>query len=154
MAPIFFLGRGLQDHLRTLACPHPVVQGRVIYEDVEIFARNLYQRGDLSERDYRTYRALYEGLIRCLQPPDLILYPQASVPTLQARIRRRGRGYEMAVHIPYLERLNELYDQWAVTFELCPVLTFHTDGLDFVRRSSDTETIIAQIQAHLPPGLA
>lgn len=151
---IFFLGRRLQDHLRILACPHPAVQDRVIYEDAEIFARNLYRLGDLSERDYRTYRALYEGLIQCLQPPDLIVYLQASVPTLQARIRCRGRGYELAVPAAYLERLNELYDQWAATFDLCPLLTIPTDGLDFVQRSGDAEAIIAQIQAHLPPGPA
>lgn len=151
---IFFLGRRLQDHLRILGCPDPAVQDRAIYEDAEIFARNLYRRGDLPERDYRGYRTLYKGLIQCLQPPNLIVYLQASVPTLQARIQCRGREYELATPASYLESLNKLYDQWAATFDLCPVLTIPTDGLDFVRRSGDAEAIIAQIQARLPRGLA
>lgn len=151
---IFFLGRRLQDHLRILACPDPAAQDRAIYEDAEIFARNLYQRGDLPERDYACYWALYEGLIQCLRPPDLIVYLQASVPTLQARILCRGREYERATPASYLRSLNELYDRWAATFGLCPVLTIPTDELDFVHRPDDAQAVIAQIQAHLPSGFA
>ena len=147
---MFFLGRRLQDHLRILACPDPAVQDRAIYEDAEIFARNLYRRGDLVERDYHIYRALYEGLIQCLQPPDLIVYLQASVPTLQARIRRRGREYELATPASYLGSLNDLYDEWAASFDLCPVLTIPTDGMDFVQCSGDAQAILTQIQGCLP----
>ena len=148
---LFFLGRRLQDHLRILACPDPAVQDRAIYEDAEIFARNLYQRGELAERDYHNYRTLYEGLIQCLLPPDLIVYLQASVPTLQARIRCRGREYELAAPASYLESLNKLYDQWAATFTSCPVLTISADELDFVQCSDDAQTIVAQIQSCLTP---
>jgi len=147
---IFFLGRRLQDHLRILACPDPAVQDRAIYEDAEIFARNLYQRGDLAERDYRIYRTLYEGLVQCLQPPGLIVYLQASVPTLQARIRCRGREYELATPASYLGSLNDLYDQWAATFELCPVVTISTDGMDFVQCPAHAQAIIAQVEAGVP----
>jgi len=151
---IFFLGRRLQDHLRILACPEPAVQDRVIYEDAEIFARNLYQRGDLPERDYRSYRTLYEGLIQSLQPPDLIVYLEASVSTLQTRIRYRGREYERATPPSYLATLNELYHHWGATFDLCPVLTIPTDELDFVRRPNDAQAIIRQVQSRLPSELA
>jgi len=147
---IFFLGRRLQDHLRILACPDPAVQDRAIYEDAEIFARNLYRRGDFGERDYRIYRALYDALIQCLQPPDVIVYLRASTSTLQSRIRCRGREYELATPASYLGSLNDLYDQWATTFELCPVLTISTDGMDFVQCSDDAYAIIAQIQDGLP----
>lgn len=147
---IFFLGRRLQDHLRILACGDPAVQDRAIYEDAEIFARNLYRRGDLAERDYRIYRTLYEGLIQCLQPPDLIVYLRASTPTLQHRIRRRGREYELATPASYLGSLNDLYDEWAASFDLCPVLSIPTDGMDFVQCSGDAQAIITQIQGCLP----
>ena len=32
--------------------PIDVVQDRSVYEDAEIFARNLYDRGQMSDRDY------------------------------------------------------------------------------------------------------
>jgi deoxyadenosine/deoxycytidine kinase len=147
---IFFLGRRLQDHLRILACADPAVQDRAIYEDAEIFARNLYRRGDLAERDYRIYRTLYQGLIQCLQPPDLIVYLRASTPTLQRRIRRRGREYELATPASYLGSLNDLYDEWAASFDLCPVLSIPTDGMDFVQCPGDAQAIVTQIQGCLP----
>jgi deoxyadenosine/deoxycytidine kinase len=146
---IYFLGRRIQDHLRILNWADSAVQDRAIYEDAEIFARNLYRRGDLAERDYRTYRTLYEGLIQCLRPPDLIVYLQASTSTLQERIRRRGREYELDTPASYLGSLNDLYDEWAANFVLCPVLTIPTDEMDFVQSTEDARSIVDQIRDSL-----
>src|SRR3990170_5770420 len=88
---IFFLTHRLRAHRQLLDHPTSAVQDRSVYEDAEIFARNLYERGHLGERDYRTYRQLYEVLTEFLPPPDLVLYLRASVDTLQQRIARRGR---------------------------------------------------------------
>ena len=52
---VFFLSRRLQHHRRLVDHPGSVVQDRSVYEDAEIFAHNLYKRGQMSERDYGAY---------------------------------------------------------------------------------------------------
>ena len=58
---IFFLAGRLSNHRQLLDRPNSVIQDRTVYEDAEIFACNLYERGAMQERDYATYRALYEA---------------------------------------------------------------------------------------------
>ncbi|GBD09330.1 Deoxyadenosine/deoxycytidine kinase [Candidatus Thermoflexus japonica] len=142
---IFFLGRRLRHHILLLQRPHSVIQDRTIYEDAEVFARNLYERGDLSERDWRVYRELYETLLMFLPPPDLVLYLRASVPTLQRRIALRGRAFERAISADYLARLNDLYEEWIRRFDLCPVLTIPADRLDFVQHPRHLRLIVDRV---------
>jgi deoxyadenosine/deoxycytidine kinase len=129
---IFFLSRRLRHHRQLLDHPKSVLQDRSVYEDAEVFAYNLYLQGDMDERDYRSYRDLYEVLTSFLPPPDLVVYLRASVPTFLQRIAKRGREYEKGVSPVYLERLNDLYEKWIQGFNLCPVLTIQADKLDFV----------------------
>ena len=142
---IFFLSRRLRDHRQILDRPGTVVQDRSVYEDAEVFAENLYRQAHMAERDYRTYREMYEAMTLFLPPPDLIVYLRASVPTLQHRIRMRGRDFEQEVTAEYLEQLNQLYEEWIERFSLCPVLTVPSDNLDFVRYNSHMELIAAKI---------
>jgi deoxyadenosine/deoxycytidine kinase len=146
---IFFLSHRLR-YQRTIANhPGPVIQDRTIYEDAEIFARNLHQRGNMSQRDYQVYRGLYEELIQFLPRPDLIVYLKASIPTLIARIHRRGRDFEQDVSPLYLQQLNELYNAWIADFTLCPILTVPADNLDFVRFRLDFALIKEKIMDKL-----
>jgi len=138
---IFFLSRRLRHHRALLDHPNSVVQDRSVYEDAEIFARNLYRQGNMVERDYRSYRELYEVLTLFLPSPDLVVYLRASVPTLQRRIALRGREFEREISVAYLEQLNELYEEWIASFTLCPVLTIPADDLDFVQNHSHLDLI-------------
>ncbi|MCX7707240.1 MAG: deoxynucleoside kinase [Anaerolineae bacterium] len=142
---VFFLSRRLRHHRRLLDFPGSVVQDRSVYEDAEIFARNLYEQGHIEPRDYRTYRELYEVLIQFLPPPDLVVYLRASVPTLLHRIETRGRPYERAISADYLEQLNRLYEAWMRDFAQCPVLAVPTDDLDFVHNGTHLDLIIRKI---------
>jgi deoxyadenosine/deoxycytidine kinase len=142
---VFFLSRRLRHHRQILDRPGTVVQDRSVYEDAEIFAENLFRQGQMTERDYRTYRELYEAMGLFLPPPDLVVYLRASVPTLLKRIRKRGRDFERRVTAEYLEQLNRLYEEWTERFSLCPVLTVPSDNLDFVQYNSHMELIAAKI---------
>jgi deoxyadenosine/deoxycytidine kinase len=128
-----------------LHSPNSVVQDRSVYEDAEVFARNLYQQGHMSDRDYYSYRELYEVLALFLPPPDLIVYLKASVPTLLERIIKRGRDFERDISPLYLQQLNELYNAWIEDFTLCPVLTIPADDLDFVRFNGHLDVIADQL---------
>jgi deoxyadenosine/deoxycytidine kinase len=142
---VFFLSRRLRHHRQLVDRPGTVVQDRTVYEDAEIFAENLYRQGNMAERDYRTYRDLYEAMTLFLPPPDLVVYLRASVPTLQERIRMRGRDFEQEVPAAYLGQLNQLYEEWIEGFALCPVLTVPSDDLDFVKYNSHMELIATKI---------
>jgi len=157
---IFFLARRLRDHHQMVEYPHSVLQDRSIYEDAEIFARNLYVQGLMSERDYASYHDLYAALCQVLPPPTLVIYIRASVPTLIERIRMRGRDYEQNVPQDYLTQLNTLYGEWADAFGQCPLLTIDGDQVDFVHDAAQREALVQQIIAALPgyqaslPGIA
>lgn len=142
---IYFLSRRLRHHWQLLQRSDSVVQDRTVYEDAEIFARNLYQQELMSERDYRSYCELYEVVTTVLPPPDLIVYLQASVPTLQKRIRNRGRSYEQSISPTYLHQLNELYEEWIEGFALCPVLSVPSDALDFVKNHRHLELVTEKV---------
>jgi deoxyadenosine/deoxycytidine kinase len=142
---IFFLSRRLRHHRQLFDYPNSVVQDRSVYEDAEIFAHNLYLQGDMDERDYGSYRELYEVLTSFLPPPDLIVYLRASLPTLLNRIAMRGRDYEQDISHDYLERLNQLYEGWIDGFTLCPVLSVPADKFDFVANNDHLSLITAKI---------
>ena len=146
---IFFLSRRLRYQREIVNHPSTVIQDRSIYEDAEIFARNLHQRSNMSLRDYQVYRGLYEEFIQFLPRPDLIVYLKASIPTLIERIHRRGRDFEQEVSPLYLQQLNELYNAWIEDFTLCPILTVPADNLDFVRFSQDFTIIKDKIMEKL-----
>ncbi len=146
---IFFLSRRLRHHRQLIQHPTTVLQDRSVYEDAEIFAKNLFRQGQLSERDYRCYRELYEVLIEFLPPPDLVVYLRADVDTLLARIALRGRDYEQQMPSAYLAQLNDLYHEWTASFSLCPMLTVPAHNLDFVQHSHHLDLIVARIQDKL-----
>lgn len=146
---VFFLSRRLQQHHYLLQQAESIIQDRSVYEDAEIFARNLYEQGDMSERDWLCYQDLYRTLTLLLQPPDLVIYLSASLPTLRRRISSRGRAYEKGISDNYLARLNVLYDSWSEKFALSPVLTIDTNGLDYVQNEEHLEIIWQKIDDRL-----
>ncbi len=146
---IFFLTRRLHSHRELLDAPGVAVQDRSVYEDAEVFARNLYRQGAMAARDYQTYAELYQVLTEFLPPPDLIVYLRASVDTLLRRIALRGREYEKNISREYLEQLNELYEEWIGSFKRAPVLCVPADRLDFVQSEAHVQLILRKVQEKL-----
>ncbi len=146
---IFFLTHRVMSHRKLMDDPWSVVQDRSIYEDAMVFARNLYEQGNMEKRDWESYQELYNTLIELLPPPDLVVYIKASVPTLKKRIAKRGREFEASIPDSYLSGLNKLYKEWIESFELAPVLVIPGDRLDFVAESKDLEAIISSVKERL-----
>ena len=89
---IYFLSHRFTNHKQIVELPESVIQDRSIYEDAEIFARNLHEIGNMDNRDYDNYVALYHVMTEYLRPPDLMIYLRASVDTLKKQILKRGRS--------------------------------------------------------------
>ncbi len=147
---VFFLGKRLEHHRKLLDYPNSVVQDRTVYEDAEIFARNLYREGKMSDRDYEAYRNLYLAVSAFLPPPNLIIYLQSDVQTLMQRISQRGRAFEQDIQQSYVANLNTLYDEWIADWTASPVLRVDMTCVDFQHSQSDFETVLDRIHAQLP----
>jgi deoxyadenosine/deoxycytidine kinase len=146
---VFFLGHRARQHLELAADPRSAIIDRSIYEDAFIFARALHEMGNLSERDFQAYRQLFDLVVKTLPPPALLIYLKAPVPVLMKRIQARARNIETGITSEYLSLLESFYEDWMLNFDLCPVLTLHTDDLDFVHRSNHLKTVVTRIQEKL-----
>lgn len=143
---VFFLKERLKDHQRIHSAQQTCVQDRTIFEDAEIFARNLYERNIMPARDYAVYQDLYAAVRGFLRKPDLIVYLRASAWTLISRIRKRGRSYEQNIDKEYLLQLNTLYNSWAVEqAQHRKVLIVDTDNYDMEKDEAWLEGIIQEI---------
>lgn len=148
---VFFLARRLRQHLLEVNGRTGVVQDRTVYEDAFVFAQHLYREGYLSERDWRTYLDLFHGVAPALRKPDLLLYLRASLPTLRARIEKRGRPFEKAIPDRYLLGLNALYEELIAGWDLSPVQVVEADQLDFVEREEDRQALLEILRPWVRP---
>lgn len=146
---IYFLGKRFESHRQIVEGDQSVIQDRSVYEDRAIFAENLHRTGLMSDRDYQNYQQIFEIMSKFFQPPDLVVYLKASLPTLQQRIAKRGRDYEASIPVEYLTQLNGLYDEWIESWTLSPVVTLPADELDFVKSSLDFCTIFDLVEKAL-----
>ena len=145
---MFFLAKRLEQHLKHINSGSRVIQDRTIYEDANIFARNLFETGTMNLRDYNSYRKMYEAILQALRPPDLLVYIRASVPTLQAHIQKRGRGYEVRIRRDYLEKLNALYESFIATYTFSDIVMIAGDETDFVESDTGREEMLKRLEEY------
>lgn len=146
---VFFLGHRASQHLELADSPRSAIADRSIYEDAFIFSRALHHLGNLDERDYQSYRRVFDLVIAGLPRPDLLLYLKAPVQVLMDRIHRRGREIERGITFDYLSLLDSFYQEWMQTFDVCPVLTIPSQDLDFVHKPSHLDIVVQRIQDKL-----
>lgn len=146
---IYFLNSRFKQIIEIRQSGKTIVQDRTIYEDAEIFAPNLHSMGLMSTRDFTNYKSLFDLMISLVQPPDLLIYLRASVPTLVNQIQKRGREYENTIRIDYLKQLNERYDSWANAYTKGKLLIVNVDELDVTTRPEDLRFVIDKIDAQI-----
>lgn len=125
------------------------VQDRTIYEDAYIFAANLHKSGFMHERDYQSYHDIFSSMMKFVPPPDLLIYLKADIPKLVSQIQKRGRDYEYAIRIDYLQNLNEHYERWISSYNLGKLLVIDVNKLDFVENVEDFSMIVNKIDLEL-----
>lgn len=146
---IFFLTQRIKAHLEIQRIQSTCIQDRTIFEDGEVFAKNLYANKTMSEKDYQNYKELYETIIDSLRFPDLIIYLRASTWTLISRIRKRGRDYERSISKEYLAQLNSAYEDWIKCYAVNNrVLVVDTDDLDIEKDTSRLNEILKKIGSY------
>ncbi len=146
---IYFLNSRLNQLIEISRGTETVIQDRTIFEDAYIFAPNLHEMGLMSKRDFDNYFDFFQNLRQMVKPPDLMIYLQASVPTLVGQIQKRGREYEENIRLDYLKRLNEYYNKWIEGYKEGPLLIINVDKTKFVENEEHLGEIIAKIDAEL-----
>jgi len=146
---IYFLNSRFNQILEIRKKGKTVIQDRTIYEDAYIFAPNLHSMGLMSTRDFENYFTLFNLMSSLIQPPDLLLYLRATVPTLVNQIQKRGRKYENTIRLDYLKRLNERYEAWIETYNLGKVLIIEADDYNFPENPEDLSKVIDKINAEI-----
>ncbi|MBR2197155.1 MAG: deoxynucleoside kinase [Fibrobacter sp.] len=105
----------------------------------------IFAAQNLSDSEYTMYEQVARSLDKDLPKPDLVVYLQASVPTLLNRIRGRGRQMEKAIEGNYLKDLQERYDHLFWHYPSAPVLIINTDNIDFVHNENHLKQILDAI---------
>ena len=146
---VYFLHKRFQMHQTMSKSSTCVIQDRTIYEDMEIFARNLYQLGKLSKRDWENYSGLFAVMTSYLKKPDLIIYLRAETDTLISRIKNRGRDYENSIDPEYVHTLNMSYDRWIRSITDQPVMTIQTDDFNIFKDTKRFKDIEEEILERL-----
>jgi deoxyadenosine/deoxycytidine kinase len=146
---IYFLNSRLRQLVEIQQGTETVIQDRTIYEDANIFAPNLHEMGLMSKRDFDNYFHFFQTLKSLVQPPDLLIYLQASVPTLVGQIQKRGRDYEENIRLDYLKKLNEYYNKWIGEYKEGKFLVVDVDKNKFAERDEDLGDIITKVDAAL-----
>ncbi|HBF88479.1 MAG TPA: deoxynucleoside kinase [Bacteroidales bacterium] len=146
---IYFLNSRFNQVLDIRKSGKTVIQDRTIYEDAFIFAPNLHAMGLMTTRDFDNYFSLFELMSSLIEPPDLLIYLRASVPTLVNQIQKRGRKYENTIRLDYLRRLNERYEAWVSKYDNNKLLVVDVDTLNFTENPEDLRDVINKIDAQI-----
>lgn len=146
---IYFLNSRYQQILKIQRGEQTVIQDRTIYEDAFIFAPNLHDMGLMSKRDFDNYFSLFRTMESQIDPPDLMIYLRASIPTLVDHIQLRGRDYEGNMSLEYLKRLNKRYEDWIESYNAGPLLIINADEIDFKSNPEDLGAVINMVDREI-----
>ena len=146
---IYFLNSRFRQVVEIRKSGKTIIQDRTIYEDAYIFAPNLHSMNLMTSRDFDNCYSLFELMSSFIQPPDLLIYLRATVPTLVNQIQKRGRDYEEAIRLDYLKKLNERYEKWIEGYKLGKLLIVDVDNIDIQDNPEDLAVIIEKINAQL-----
>jgi deoxyadenosine/deoxycytidine kinase len=88
-------------------------------------------------------------MAKFIQPPDLLIYLRATVPTLVNQIQKRGREYENSIRLDYLKNLNDMYEDWISGYKFGKLLIIDVDTLKVNENPEDLGQVIDNINAQL-----
>lgn len=146
---IYFLNNRIKHLIEIRKGTETVIQDRTIFEDAYIFAPNLFDMGLMTNRDFENYTSFFQNLKTLVQPPDLLIYLKASIPTLVDQIQKRGRDYEENIRLDYLKRLNGFYNKWIESYTDGPLLVIDVDNCNFAEKELDFADVVRKIDAQI-----
>jgi deoxyadenosine/deoxycytidine kinase len=129
------------------AIRQPDLFEKKIIADYLLAKDQLFAKLTLDDNEFTLYTQLYNHLRPQAPAPDLVIYLQASVPNLMARIQRRGRPMEKNIGEDYMMRLSEAYTRHFYHYAESPLLIVNSDHVDFAGHRAHLDMLIARIEA-------
>ena len=145
---VYFLNRRFKEVVEISKSDDIIIQDRTIFEDAKIFAPNLHEQGNMSDRDFANYSDLFDLMASLVRLPDLMIYIRSSIPNIVAQIQKRGRQYEQTIRLDYLEGLNRRYEEWIAGYR-GQLIIVDGDTCKFGERVTDLQHVCDQIDAKL-----
>jgi len=108
---IYLLNCRFRQHQQVLWNGTGGIQDRTLYED-SIFAKVLYEDGNMEEREYKTYLNLFKSMSNFMKKNTLIIHLDCKPEESLERIKRRARGCETGITLDYLTKLYNGYEEF------------------------------------------
>jgi deoxyadenosine/deoxycytidine kinase len=108
-----------------------------------LFAKDrIFAMLTLDPNELSLYERVFEALSPRVTKPDLVIYLQARIDVLLARIKKRGRDFERRFDPVYLENLCKAYNDFFFHYTETPLLVVNTSDIDFVNNADDLENLL------------
>ena len=141
---LFFL---FQRVAQLEALKQPDLFAKPTVADFTLAKDPLFARLTLDDAEYQLYSKIYEHVKPQAPVPDLVIYLQASVSTLVARVRKRGNPVESGLDEDYLRRLSEAYTRYFYNYGDSPLLIVNSEKLNFVDVPEHLDLLIERVDA-------
>ena len=105
----------------------------------------LFARLNLDDDEFALYQKVYADLAPQAPTPDLVIYLQATIDSLQERVRRRGVEFERGMAADYLRRLAASYSDFFHRYEAAPLLIVNSEHLNFANSDNDFDLLLERI---------
>jgi deoxyguanosine kinase len=105
----------------------------------------LFAELTLDSDELDLYEQVYNSLTIDVPRPDLVVYLQAPVEVLLARIHKRGLKHERYIEAAYLQRLCDSYIQFFYQYNNAPLLIVNAADIDFANNEADYRLLHQQV---------
>jgi len=125
---------------------------RELFRDLVIadytFAKDkIFAYISLEDSELMIYNRLYDVLVEDVPKPDLVIYLQGSLDTIQKRIRSKSKAAEKAASASYLKEVADAYGHYFYRYDETPLLVVNTNDIDFVHNTEHFEALVDQIRS-------
>jgi deoxyadenosine/deoxycytidine kinase len=139
---IFFLNSRFKQIQNISKTNSTIIQDRSIYEDYEVFTKNLFDSGILLKREFENYKRLYNTILEYVKVPDLLIYIRnKNINNIVNNIKKRNRKFEKKINTEYLKNLNNYYENWIKHYSNKNLLIIDVTNKDFIKNSKDLKNI-------------
>jgi deoxyguanosine kinase len=102
---------------------------------------------NLDNEELKLYERYFEIFAAGINPPDLVIYLQASPEVLRERIAKKQSPAEKQISDAYLEEVIRAYEHFFFRYSASDLLVINTSEIDFVERSADLQQLLRRLQA-------
>ena len=144
---IFFLNSRFKQIKKISNSNGIIIQDRSIYEDYEVFTKNLYDSKILLKREFENYKRLYKTILDYVKEPDLLIYIRNNnINNIVRNIKKRDRDFEKEIDTDYLKNLNVYYENWIKKYSNKNLLIIDVTNKDFIKNSIELKNIYKIIE--------